>query len=164
MSQAIGASFRRFRTVFWGDLAYHTRRPLFIVWALIVIWTAWGFSGGKVRIQSGDATVGGTKAYITSEFAVAMQLAILTTLLSGFFVAVAAGMTIIQDQEWRLERTLAHDVAAPARIHLGQVCGRARRLRDHPGDSTGRDGFLLPSSCRIPKPRSFADRSMCSTM
>ncbi len=106
MSQAIGAGFRRFRTVFWGDLAYHTRRPLFVVWALIVIWSAWSFSGGKVRIQSGDATVGGTKAYITSEFAVAMQLAVLTTLLSGFFVAVAAGMTIIQDQEWRLGELL----------------------------------------------------------
>jgi ABC-type Na+ efflux pump permease subunit len=106
MSHALGASLRRFRTVFWGDLAYHTRRPLFAVWALIVISCAWGFSGGKVRIQSGDATVGGTKVYITSEFAVAMQLAILTTLLSGFFVAVAAGMTIIQDQEWRLGELL----------------------------------------------------------
>jgi len=59
-----------------------------------------------MRIQSGDATVGGTKAYITSEFAVAMQLTVLTTLLSGFFVAVAAGMTIIQDQEWRLGELL----------------------------------------------------------
>jgi len=106
MSQAVGAGLRRFRTVFLGDLAYHTRRPLFVVWALIVIWSAWSFSGGKVRIQSGDATVGGTKAYITSEFAVAMQLAVLTTLLSGFFVAVAAGMTIIQDQEWRLGELL----------------------------------------------------------
>ena len=29
-----------------------------------------------MRIQSGDSSVGGTKAWITSEFAVAMQLAI----------------------------------------------------------------------------------------
>jgi ABC-type transport system involved in multi-copper enzyme maturation permease subunit len=35
-----------------------------------------------------------------------MQLGLLTTLVSGFFVAVAAGMTIIQDQEWRLSELL----------------------------------------------------------
>ena len=31
-----------------------------------------------------------------------MQLAIVTTLFYGFFVAVAAGMTVIQDDQWRL--------------------------------------------------------------
>ena len=31
---------------------------------------AWGMSTGLMRIESGDATVGGTKAWITSEFAV----------------------------------------------------------------------------------------------
>ena len=55
-----------------------------------------------MRIQSGDATVGGTKAFITSEFAVAMQLAVVTMLFYGFFIAVAAGMTVIQDEQWRL--------------------------------------------------------------
>jgi ABC-2 type transport system permease protein len=55
-----------------------------------------------MRIQSGDATVGGTKALVTSEFAIAMQLAVVTTLFYGFFVSVAAGMTVIQDDEWRL--------------------------------------------------------------
>ncbi len=55
-----------------------------------------------MKIQSGDATVGGTKAFVTSEFAVAMQLAIVTTLFYGFFVSVAAGMTVIQDDQWRL--------------------------------------------------------------
>ena len=59
-----------------------------------------------MRIQSGDSTVGGTKAFITSEFAVAMQLAVVTTLFSGFFVAVAAGMTLIQDDQWRLGELL----------------------------------------------------------
>ena len=57
---------------------------------------------GDADPVSGDAAVGGTKAYITSEFAVAMQLAVVTTLFYGFFVSVAAGMTIIQDEQWRL--------------------------------------------------------------
>jgi ABC-2 type transport system permease protein len=102
MNASLGSSPRRFGTVFLGDVAYHARRPLFIVWALILGFSAWGMSTGVMKIQSGDATVGGTKAFLTSEFAVAMQLAIVTTLFSGFFVAVAAGMTVIQDDQWRL--------------------------------------------------------------
>ena len=31
-----------------------------------------------------------------------MQLAVVTTLFYGFFVSVAAGMTVIQDDQWRL--------------------------------------------------------------
>jgi ABC-2 type transport system permease protein len=62
---------------------------------------AWGISGGEVRISSGDATVGGTKSLITSEFALGFQLSSLTILFHGCFVPVAAGMSIIQDEEWR---------------------------------------------------------------
>ena len=76
------------------------------IWLVILVFTAWGLSSGTVRIASGDAAVGGTKAYITSEFAVAMQLAIFTTFFYGFFISVAAGMTIIQDEEWRLGELL----------------------------------------------------------
>ena len=94
--------FSRFRTVFLGDLIYHSRRPLFAVWALVLALTAWALSGGNMRIVSGDASVGGTKAHITSEFALAMQLAIFTTMFYAFFISVAAGMAIIQDEEWRL--------------------------------------------------------------
>jgi ABC-type transport system involved in multi-copper enzyme maturation permease subunit len=93
---------RRFLTVLSADLAYHARRPMFLTWALILVLAAWGMSTGSMRIQSSDASVGGTKAWITSEFAVAFQLAVLTPLLYAFFVAVAAGMAIIQDDEWRL--------------------------------------------------------------
>ena len=68
--------------------------------------TPGGFRAGTSRIRSGDASVGGTKAHITSEFAVAMQLGIFTTLFYAFFISVAAGMTIIQDEEWRLGELL----------------------------------------------------------
>ena len=102
MTESFGSSFSRCGTVFAGDLAYHARRPLFIVWVLILGLTAWGMSSGAMRIQSGDATVGGTKAFVTSEFAVAQQLALVTLLFYGFFVAVAAGMTVIQDEQWRV--------------------------------------------------------------
>ena len=93
---------RRFLTVFSGAATYHARRPLFWIWAAVLVLGAWGMSTGTMTIQSGDASVGGTKAWITSEFAVAKQLSILTLILYAFFLAIAAGMTIIQDAEWRL--------------------------------------------------------------
>ncbi len=93
---------RRFLAVFSGDAAYHARRPLFWIWTMILVLGAWGMSTGTMIIQSGDSSVGGTKAWITSEFAVAKQLSILTLILYAFFLAIAAGMTIIQDAEWRL--------------------------------------------------------------
>ena len=96
------ASLRRFLTVFSGDAAYHARRPLFWIWTLILVLGAWGMSTGTMIIQSGDSSVGGTKAWITSEFAVAKQLSVLTLILYAFCLAIAAGMTIIQDDEWRL--------------------------------------------------------------
>jgi ABC-type Na+ efflux pump permease subunit len=97
---------RRFWTVFSADLAYQVRRPLFVVWALILLLLALGLSTGSMRIQSGDATVGGTKSYVTSEFAVAMEFAVIPLIFYGFFVSVAAGMAIVQDEEWRLGELL----------------------------------------------------------
>ncbi len=102
MNGALGSSLRRFATVFAGDFGHHTRRPLFIIWAVIVGLSALGMSSGVMQIRSGDATVGGTKAYVTSEFAIAMQFAVVTMLLYGFFISVAAGMTVIQDEQWQL--------------------------------------------------------------
>jgi ABC-2 type transport system permease protein len=93
---------RRFLTILSADATYHARRPLFWIWAIVLVLGAWGMSTGSLTIQSGDASVGGTKAWITSEFAVAKQLSMLTLILYAFFLAIAAGMTIIQDAEWRL--------------------------------------------------------------
>ena len=60
--RSLQPSLRRFWTVFAGDVAYHARRPLFWIWALILVLGAWGMSTGSMQIQSGDTTVGGTKA------------------------------------------------------------------------------------------------------
>ncbi len=81
------------------DLAHNTRRALFWIWIVLLLLISWGMSSGKMRIQSGDSSVGGTKAHITSEFAVTQQLVIFVPLIYGFFVAVAAGMAVIHDEE-----------------------------------------------------------------
>jgi hypothetical protein len=87
-------SFRRLFLVFKSDLAMHAKRPL--TWVLVVVMalTVWGLSTGNVRIDSGDASVGGTKAWITSEFAIAYTLSVTVFLFYVFFLAIAAGMAI----------------------------------------------------------------------
>ena len=102
----MSTSLRRIFNVAARDLAHDTRRVLFWFWIALLVFFAWAFSQGTVRISSGNSAVGGAKAFVTSEFAVTQQLALLTTLLYGFFVAVVAGMTVIQDEEFRLSELL----------------------------------------------------------
>ncbi|HKK26867.1 MAG TPA: M1 family aminopeptidase [Gemmatimonadota bacterium] len=90
----------RFRRVFWLDLRYHLRRPLFWIWLAVLLLLAWGMSTGSVRIQTGDTQVGGTRAWITSEFALAQVLSATIFTFYVFFVAAMAGNAVLQDEEW----------------------------------------------------------------
>jgi len=97
---------RRLSLVFGRDVAQDTRRPMFFIWLALVFLLAWGLSSGKVRIEAGDSSVGGTKSFITSEFAVTQVLSVLVPLIYGFFVSVAAGMAVIHDDECRVGEVL----------------------------------------------------------
>jgi ABC-2 type transport system permease protein len=99
-------NLRRLSLVCRLELAHNLRRPLFWIMIAIILLTAWGLSTGHMRIRSGDDTVGGNKAWITSEFAIAMVLPILVFLYYSFFLAVAAGMTVIRDDELRVSELL----------------------------------------------------------
>jgi len=81
------------------DMIHNARRFFFWFWLAIIVLMTWGLSSGNARIASGDASVGGTEAWLTSEFAVGMQMSMLVLLMYGFFVAVASGMLIIRDME-----------------------------------------------------------------
>jgi ABC-2 type transport system permease protein len=110
-------SLRRLYLVFKTELALHAKRPM--TWILVVIMalTLWGMSRGNVRIDSGDASVGGTKAWITSEFAIAQILSIVVFLVYTFFVAIAAGMSVIQDDERKVGELL-HATPLTAREYV----------------------------------------------
>ena len=99
-------STSRFYRVFRLDFLYSFRRPLFWFLILIILFTSWGLSFGFLQIQTGDSRVGGTKAWITSEFAVGQMLIIVVFLFYGFFMAVAAGMPIIRDEELKISELL----------------------------------------------------------
>ncbi len=96
----------RARTVFAQELAHTLRRPLFWFLVFLVLLMSWGMSTGDVQIASGDSTVGGTKAWLTSEFSFAFILLALVTLLYSFFLSIAAGMAVIRDDEFRMGEML----------------------------------------------------------
>jgi len=100
-------SIRRLAAIFWVEFRHSFRRPLFIFLAVILILNAWGLSTGKVAISSGDSEVGGTKAWITSEFAQTQMMTFIILLLYGFFIAKAAGMTLLRDQESKADAIAA---------------------------------------------------------
>src|SRR5579871_2411862 len=99
-------SLKRLYRVWRIDFLLNLRRPLFWILVIGILVTSYGLSGGNLRISSGDSTVGGTKAWITSEFAVAQILTLLVFVFYSFFIAVAAGMTTIRDDELKVGELL----------------------------------------------------------
>ncbi|MHC4588397.1 MAG: hypothetical protein ACYTAQ_03425, partial [Planctomycetota bacterium] len=66
-------SLRRVWQVARVDLAHNPRRFFFWLWLVIIGFMAWSLSSGNAQMRSGDARVGGTEAWLTSEFSVGMQ-------------------------------------------------------------------------------------------
>ncbi|MDP9120173.1 MAG: hypothetical protein M3O15_02210 [Acidobacteriota bacterium] len=116
-------SASRLRAVFSLELSTSLRRPL--VWFLIALLflLSWGFSSGSVHIQSGDASVGGTKAWITSEFNFAFLIAIISMLLYAFFTAIACGMAIVQDDDLKVGEILHATPLSPRDYVWGKFLG-----------------------------------------
>ena len=56
-------SLRRIWLVARLDLAHNPRRFFFWFWLAIIGFMTWGLSSGNARMQSGDATVGGTAGW-----------------------------------------------------------------------------------------------------
>jgi ABC-2 type transport system permease protein len=101
-------SLRRIWLVASHELSYNARRPLFYICLAVLAFIVWGLSTGNVQIiiASGDASVGGKKAWLTSEFAVAQILAVSVCTFMSFFISAAAGMTVIRDDELRVRELL----------------------------------------------------------
>jgi hypothetical protein len=90
----------------WADFADYRPRPFFWIWGALLLAFAWLFGSGNLTIQAGDSSVGGAKAWITSEFAIAHMLGVGTLLFHGFFVAVICGLPIVRDEELRIGEIL----------------------------------------------------------
>jgi ABC-2 type transport system permease protein len=99
-------SLSRLWRTFRLDFFHSFRRPLFWILVLILLLTSWGLSTGVLQISSGDSRVGGTKAWITSEFAIAQMMTLVFFTSYTFFIAVAAGLPIIRDDEMKISELL----------------------------------------------------------
>ena len=105
------------------EFLHGLRRPLFWVQLLILGFLSWELAGGHAQLGSGDARVGGTKAWITSEFAVTQMLIILASVLYVFFASVAAGMALIRDEELQVTDVLHATRLTPGEYVWGKSLG-----------------------------------------
>jgi len=118
-------SFARWTAVARRELSSALRRPSYWFLFGILVLVAWGFSTGNVRISSGDATVGGERAHITSVFAQSMFQSVLITAMGAWFLAIGAGLVLIRDAEHRVGEIL-HSTRLTVREYVwGSFVGAA---------------------------------------
>jgi ABC-2 type transport system permease protein len=114
-------SFSRLRLMYNLELAYNSRRPLLWFLVVMLVLTSWGLSQGDVQIQSGNSAVGGTKAWITSEFANGKLFAMTIFLFYSLFIAVAAGMSVMRDEELKVGEVLHSTPLRPSEYVWGKL-------------------------------------------
>ena len=123
MSRRGGFSWRRLRAVARMEWKQTLRRPM--VWVLIVVLglMLFGLSRGNVTISTGDSSVGGDKAWVNSEFNLAFLTAIVGFMLYTFFVAIAAGMSVLRDDETKVSELLHSTALRPSEYIWGKFLG-----------------------------------------
>ena len=151
---------RRLCLVAQNELRQNFRRPM--IWVLIGLlgFFAWTMATGSSTIQaSGDSSVGGKEQWLTGEFTVAQILTALMMMLYSFFVTIGAGMTIIRDDEVKINDILQGTPLTPGEYVWGKFPHNSPLLGSISSDrsprwfreSSMRANMSLASSIR-PKP------------
>lgn len=115
-----GGRWPRLWEVFRQEFTHNLRRPLFWVLILLIGFFSWELSRGSASMGSGDARVGGTKAWITSEFALSQLLIMMVSIVYSFFVSVGAGMSLIRDDDLRVGELLHSTRLTPGEYVWGK--------------------------------------------
>jgi ABC-type transport system involved in multi-copper enzyme maturation permease subunit len=113
-------SFARTWTIFSEELARTFKRPLFWFLVFLVLVLSWGLSTGHMQIGTGDSSVGGTKAWVTSEFAFSRALMVMMAMLYGIFGSIAAGMAVVADDEAKISDMLLSTPLKPGEYVWGK--------------------------------------------
>jgi len=106
--------------IFKQEIQFHARRPLLWVQLVILGFLTYGISTGYATVSSGDARVGGHKAFINSEFAISQLLIFMSCLIYVFFASVAAGMSMIRDDEAKVGELLHSTPLKPGEYVWGK--------------------------------------------
>ena len=118
-------NMRRLMVVARDEFALTLRRPM--VWTLLalLLLLTWGIAAGGVQVAlgSGDASVGGKKAFLTSQFAVTQIMTVFTFTIYTFFAASAAGLSVIRDDEARALEVLQATPLRPTEYAWGKYAG-----------------------------------------
>ncbi len=118
-------SFTRLWVVASDEFRLTLKRPM--IWVLIafLLFLTYGLSAGwvQIAISSGDAAVGGKKAFLTSEFALTQVFAVFTWSGFIFFVAAAAGLSITRDDEARVHEVLQSTPLKASEYAWGKFLG-----------------------------------------
>jgi ABC-2 type transport system permease protein len=114
---------RRLREVASLELRAQLRQPAPWILLLVLGLLTAGLASGNVMVASGDSSVGGAKAWLNSEYAIAQVLSILTFLFYAFFASIVAGTTILQDDEARVGELLHATPLRPAEYVWGKFLG-----------------------------------------
>jgi len=114
------SALSRLRSIYGLELGFTLKRPLFWILLLLVFLMSWGLSAGNLQISSGDSSVGGQRAWITSEFSVAFLLTVMICAMHGFFISVAAGTAVVRDDESRSGELLHSTLLRPGEYVWGK--------------------------------------------
>ena len=114
---------RRLLEVAGLELRAQLRRPMPWVLLLVLGLLTAGLATGNVSIASGDSSVGGAKAWLNSEYALAQIVSLLTFLFYAFFASIVAGTTILEDDEKRVGELLHATPLRPAEYVWGKFLG-----------------------------------------
>ncbi|MFL6263643.1 MAG: ABC transporter permease [Thermoanaerobaculia bacterium] len=115
-----GFSVRRLALVAGLDLKESLSRPLFVIFALLMLLNGYWMSRGSWIFHSIDTSLGGPKAWADSEFQTAYVYALIGFLEIAFFVAVVAGMSLIRDDEHKVGDLLHSTPLRPAEYVWGK--------------------------------------------
>jgi ABC-type transport system involved in multi-copper enzyme maturation permease subunit len=120
---------RRVWIVLSREMGYNLARPLFWVWLVIFGFSVWGLANGNLQIaMSGDSSVGGNKQWLTSEFSLAQIFTAFNLLLSGFFIAVSAGLCVIRDEDLKIHPILLATGLSPREYIWGKFLGNTASI------------------------------------
>src|ERR1700681_2126725 len=119
-AQGDGFSFRRLALVAGLDLKESFGRPLFLIWAALMAWNGWLMSRGNWFFRSIDTSLGGTKAWVDSEFQITYVFGLIGFFLIAFFVAVGTGTPLVRDDELNVGPLLHSTPLRPAEYVWGK--------------------------------------------
>jgi ABC-2 type transport system permease protein len=119
------AAVRRLWLVTQLDLQESLRKPFFLFWVTFMAWNSWLVARGTWFVQSNSTSLGGNLAYVNSEFQIAYISAMIGFFILSFFVAIAAGTTLIRDDEHKVGEVLHATPLSPGEYVWGKFLAAA---------------------------------------